>query len=122
METNIIDIGCRTFALALGKSHATVSRLLPVLKEASAGILTRIDRARGRNADTYAVQLPEHFQQLARELTWRKRKIHASLPSSGSSETSQLSPTKRSNADATPPPPRTSAAPPVSPAAPSPTT
>ncbi len=80
METNILDVGCRTFALALGKSHATIARLLPVLERASAGILTRIDRARGRNADTYAVQLPDQFQQLARELTWRKGKIHAIRP------------------------------------------
>ncbi|MEG9250224.1 hypothetical protein V6S67_19200 [Arthrobacter sp. Soc17.1.1.1] len=80
METNILDVGCRTFALALGKSHATIARLLPVLEHASAGILTRIDRGRGKNADTYAVQLPEHFQQLARELTWRKGKIHAIRP------------------------------------------
>jgi hypothetical protein len=80
METNILDVGCRTFALALGKSHATIARLLPVLEQASAGILTRIDRARGRNADTYAVQLPEHFQQLARDFTWRKGKIHAIRP------------------------------------------
>ncbi|MPY12256.1 hypothetical protein FNH21_16310 [Arthrobacter sp. KR32] len=80
METNILDVGCRTFALALGKSHATIARLLPILERVSAGILTRIDRARGRNADTYAVQLPEHFQQLARELTWRKGKIHAIRP------------------------------------------
>lgn len=80
METNILDVGCRTFALALGKSHATIARLLPVLERASAGILTRIDRARGRNADTYAVQLPDQFQQLARELTWRKGKIYAIRP------------------------------------------
>ncbi|WDF35052.1 hypothetical protein PTW37_17025 (plasmid) [Arthrobacter agilis] len=80
METNVLDVGCRTFALALGKSHATIARLLPVLEQASAGILTRIDRGRGRNADTYAVQLPEHFQQLAREFTWRKGKIHAIRP------------------------------------------
>ncbi|MBG6218632.1 hypothetical protein IWX75_003119 [Arthrobacter sp. CAN_A6] len=80
METNILDVGCRTFALALGKSHATIARLLPVLEQVSAGILTRIDRARGRNADTYAVQLPENFQQFARDLTWRKGKIHAIRP------------------------------------------
>ncbi|MUK02554.1 hypothetical protein GM708_11845 [Vibrio cholerae] len=77
METNILDVGCRTLALALGKSHATIARLLPILERASAGILTRIDQARGRNADTYAVQLPDQFQQLARELTWRRGKIHA---------------------------------------------
>ncbi|WP_394253619.1 hypothetical protein [Arthrobacter pityocampae] len=80
METNILDVGCRTFALALGKSHATIARLLPVLEQTSAGLLTRIDRGRGKNADTYAVQLPEQFQQLARELTWRKGKIHAVRP------------------------------------------
>ncbi|WDF35186.1 hypothetical protein PTW37_17070 (plasmid) [Arthrobacter agilis] len=80
METDILDVGCRTFALALGKSHVTIARLLPVLENASAGILTRIDRGRGKNADTYAVQLPDHFQQLARTLTWRKGKIHAIRP------------------------------------------
>ncbi|MHA7146551.1 hypothetical protein ACX80U_17720 [Arthrobacter sp. TmT3-37] len=80
METNILDVGCRTFALALGKNHDTIARLLPVLERASAGILTRIDRGRGRNADTYAVQLPQHFEQLARDLTWRRGKIHAIRP------------------------------------------
>lgn len=76
-QTNILDVGCRTFAVALGKNHDTIARLLPMLEAASAGILTRIDRGRGRNADTYAVQLPHQFQQLARDLTWRKGKIHA---------------------------------------------
>jgi hypothetical protein len=80
METNSLDVGCRTFALALGKHHATIARLLPVLEEASAGILTRIDRGRGKNADTYAVQLPEQFAQIARDLTWRKGRIHAIRP------------------------------------------
>ena len=80
METNILDVGCRTFALALGKNHDTIARLLPVLEHASAGILTRIDRGRGRNADTYAVQLPQRFEHLARDLTWRKGKIHAIRP------------------------------------------
>ena len=80
METNVLDVGCRTFALALGKHHATIARLLPVLEDASAGILTRIDRGRGKNADTYAVQLPEQFAQIARDLTWRKGKIYAIRP------------------------------------------
>jgi hypothetical protein len=80
MNTNILDVGCRTFAVALGKHHATIARLLPVLEDASAGVLTRIHRGRGKNADTYAVQLPQQFQQLARDLTWRKGKIHAIRP------------------------------------------
>ncbi|MHA7191968.1 hypothetical protein ACX80N_16915 [Arthrobacter sp. MDT2-16] len=80
METNILDVGCRTFALALGKDHVTIARLLPHLERVSGGILTRIDRGRGRNADTYAIQLPQHFEQLARDLTWRKGKIHAIRP------------------------------------------
>ncbi|MHA7284594.1 hypothetical protein, partial [Arthrobacter sp. TMS2-4] len=79
-QTNLLDVGCRTFAVALGKDHVTIARLLPLLETASAGILTRIDRGRGRNADTYAVQLPTEFAQLARDLTWRKGKIHAIRP------------------------------------------
>ncbi|MBG6226560.1 hypothetical protein IWX63_003159 [Arthrobacter sp. CAN_A2] len=79
-QTNILDVGCRTFAVALGKDHVTIARLLPQLEAASAGILTRIERGRGRNADTYAIQLPEQFEQLARDLTWRKGKIHAIRP------------------------------------------
>jgi hypothetical protein len=79
-QTNLLDIGCRTFAVALGKDHVTIARLLPALEAVSAGILTRIDRGRGRNADTYLVQLPQQFEQLARDLTWRKGKIYAIRP------------------------------------------
>lgn len=80
METDVLDVGCRTFAAALGKHHGTISRLLPVLEQASDGILTKISDARGRNADTYAIQLPQHFEQLARELSWRSGKIHGIRP------------------------------------------
>ncbi|WP_104181673.1 hypothetical protein [Arthrobacter sp. B0490] len=79
-QTNVLDVGCRTFAVALGKDHVTIARLLPTLEAVSAGILTRIDRGRGRNADTYLVQLPHQFEQAARDLTWRKGKIHAIRP------------------------------------------
>ncbi|WP_049828671.1 hypothetical protein [Arthrobacter sp. RIT-PI-e] len=79
-QTNILDVGCRTFALALGKDHGTIARLLPRLERLSAGILTRIGRAHGRAADTYAIVLPERFELLARELTWRQGKIHAVRP------------------------------------------
>jgi hypothetical protein len=80
METDVLDVGCRTFATALGKHHGTISRLLPLLEQASDGILTKIADARGRNADTYVIQLPQHFEQLARELSWRSGKIHGIRP------------------------------------------
>ncbi|ERI38125.2 hypothetical protein IG195_20135 (plasmid) [Arthrobacter sp. TES] len=79
-ETEILDVGCRTLAAALGKHHVTVARLLPVLVEASDGILTKIADARHKAADVYLIQLPEHYRQLARELSWRKGKIHAVRP------------------------------------------
>ena len=31
METDLLDVGCRTFATALGKHHGTIARLLPML-------------------------------------------------------------------------------------------
>jgi hypothetical protein len=80
METEVLDVGCRTFATALGKHHGTISRLLPMLEQASDGILTKIADARGRNADTYVIQLPQHFEQLARQLSWRSGKIHGIRP------------------------------------------
>lgn len=80
METDLLDIGCRTFATALGKHHGTISRLLPMLQQASDGILTKVSDARGRNADVYLIQLPPHFEQLARELSWRSGKIHGIRP------------------------------------------
>lgn len=79
-ETDILDVGCRTLAAAMGKHHVTIARLLPVLVSASDGILTKIADARHKTADIYLIQLPEHYQQLARELTWRKGKIHAIRP------------------------------------------
>ncbi|WP_223917507.1 hypothetical protein [Arthrobacter sp. NicSoilC12] len=79
-ETDILDVGCRTLAVAMGKHHVTIARLLPVLVQASDGILTKIADARQKAADVYLIQLPEHYQQLARELTWRKGKIHAIRP------------------------------------------
>jgi hypothetical protein len=80
METDLLDVGCRTFATALGKHHGTISRLLPALERASDGILSKVSDARGRNADAYVIQLPQHFEQLARELSWRSGKIHGIRP------------------------------------------
>ncbi|WP_455837115.1 hypothetical protein [Pseudarthrobacter siccitolerans] len=79
-ETDLLDVGCRTLAAAMGKHHVTVARLLPVLVQASDGILTKVADARRKAADVYLIQLPEQYEQLARELTWRKGKIHSIRP------------------------------------------
>jgi DNA-binding transcriptional regulator YhcF (GntR family) len=79
-ETDLLDVGCRTLAAAMGKHHVTIARLLPVLVEASDGVLTKVADARHKAADVYLIQLPEQYQQLARELTWRKGKIHSIRP------------------------------------------
>jgi hypothetical protein len=79
-ETDLLDVGCRTLAVATGKHHATIARLLPRLVQVSDGIITKVADARRRSADVYLIQLPEHYQQLARELTWRKGKIHGIRP------------------------------------------
>ncbi|MEV7574355.1 hypothetical protein AB0P28_14780 [Pseudarthrobacter sp. NPDC089323] len=79
-ETDILDVGCRTLAAAMGRHHVTIARLLPVLVSASDGILTKIADARYKAADVYQIQLPEQYQELARELTWRKGKIYAIRP------------------------------------------
>jgi hypothetical protein len=79
-ETNVLDVGCRTFAVALGKDHVTIARLLPALEQVTSGILTRIERGRGKNADSYLIHLPQEFEAIARQLTWRKGKIHAVRP------------------------------------------
>jgi hypothetical protein len=79
-ETDLLDVGCRTLATAMGKHHVTIARLLPVLGQASDGILTKVVDARRKAADVYLIRLPEQYQQLARELTWRKGKIHSIRP------------------------------------------
>jgi hypothetical protein len=79
-ETNLVDVGCRTLAVAMGKHHGTIARLLPILVKASDGILTKVIDARRKDADVYLIELPAHFQPLARELTWRKGKAHAVRP------------------------------------------
>ncbi|MFE4080417.1 hypothetical protein [Paenarthrobacter sp. YIM B13468] len=79
-ETDVLDVGCRTLAAAMGKHHVTVARLLPILAAASDGILTKIADARQKAADVYLIQLPDHYRELAKELTWRKGKIYAVRP------------------------------------------
>jgi len=79
-EFDIVDVGCRALAVATGSSHETTARLLRVLERESAGILTRVERGRGRNADLYVVQLPPELEQTARTLAWRKGKIYGIRP------------------------------------------
>jgi DNA-binding transcriptional regulator YhcF (GntR family) len=80
MQTDILDVGCRTLAVAMGKHHVTIARLLPILAKASDGILAKVADARHKSADVYVIQLPEHYKQLARDLTWRKGQVHAVRP------------------------------------------
>jgi hypothetical protein len=79
-ETDLLEVGCRSLALAVGKHHTTVARLLPVLAAASEGILTKVADARGKTADAYVIQLPDQYAEIARELSWRKGKIHGIRP------------------------------------------
>lgn len=80
MDTDVLDVGCRTLAVALGKHHATVARLLPVLASRSDGIVSKVADARHKTADIYLIQLPDQYRELARELSWRKGKIHGIRP------------------------------------------
>jgi hypothetical protein len=57
-ETDLLDVGCRTLAAALGKHHATIARLLPRLVQVSDGIITKVADARRRSADVHLFQLP----------------------------------------------------------------
>ncbi|MEJ1116763.1 hypothetical protein WBO02_20880 [Paenarthrobacter sp. CCNWYY172] len=79
-QTDVLDVGCRTLAVAMGKHHVTIARLLPILARVSDGILTKVADARHKAADVYVIQLPEQYQQLARELTWRRGQVHAVRP------------------------------------------
>lgn len=79
-ETLVVDVGCRAFALAMGHHHGTIARLLPRLVEHSGGLLSKIDTARGKRADTYLLGLPEQWRDLAKASAWRKGKIHGIRP------------------------------------------
>ncbi|MEV7135832.1 hypothetical protein AB0N24_23480 [Arthrobacter sp. NPDC093128] len=75
-DTELVEVGCRSLALGLGKHHGTVARQLPRLVALSDGLLTKVADARHKRADVYLLQLPEKYEQLARELAWKKGKIH----------------------------------------------
>lgn len=80
METNVLEVGCRSLALALGQHHGTVARLLRRLAQLSDGMVTKIADAHHRSADVYLIELPQQHRQLARDLRWRTGKIHAVRP------------------------------------------
>ena len=79
-ETQVIDVGCRSFAVAMGKHHGTIARLLPRLAAASDGVLIKLADARGKNADVYLIDLPEKHQELATSLAWRRGRSYGIRP------------------------------------------
>lgn len=72
----VIDVGCRSFALAMGKHHATIARLLPLLERHTEGLVERIEFAHGKSADVYLLTLPKQWAPVADAASWRKGKIH----------------------------------------------
>ena len=79
-ETQVIDVGVRSLATAMGKNHVTIARLLHRLAAASDGVLTKLADGRGKNADTYLVDLPEKHQELATSLSWRRGRSYGVRP------------------------------------------
>ena len=79
-NTQVIEVGCRSFAVAMGKHHGTIARLLPRLVAAGDGVLTKLVDARGKNADVYLLDLPEKHQELANSLSWRRGRSYGIRP------------------------------------------
>ena len=75
-----IDVGCRSFAIAMGKHHGTIARLLPRLESLTEGLVSRIEIGRGKGADVYLLTMPEQWQPIADSLSWRKGKIYGIRP------------------------------------------
>ncbi|MET3172880.1 UNVERIFIED_ORG: hypothetical protein ABIB52_000708 [Arthrobacter sp. UYCu721] len=75
-----IDVGCRSFAIAMGKHHGTIARLLPRLEKLTEGLVERIERGRGKGADVYLLTVPEQWRSTADALSWRKGKIYGIRP------------------------------------------
>lgn len=76
----VIDVGCRSFALEMGRHHSTIARMLPRLEKLTEGLVERIERARGKKADTYLLTLPRQWRETADALSWRKGKIYGVRP------------------------------------------
>ncbi|WP_239437950.1 helix-turn-helix domain-containing protein [Arthrobacter alpinus] len=78
--TLLVDVGCRSFAREMGKHHGTIARLLPRLVKHSGGMLSKIQDAQGRHADSYLLGLPEQWKDIAKAHAWRKGKIYGIRP------------------------------------------
>lgn len=79
-QTLVLDVGCRSFALEMGKHHGTIARLLPRLEKLTDGLVERIERGRGKQADVYLLTLPEQWRSTAKALSWRKGKVYGIRP------------------------------------------
>lgn len=76
----VIDVGSRSFALEMGKHHATIARLFPLLERHTEGLVERIQFAHGKNADVYLLTLPQQWDETAKALSWRKGRIYGVRP------------------------------------------
>jgi hypothetical protein len=76
----LIDVGCRSFALEMGKHHGTIAKLLPRLEKVTEGLVERVDLARGRHADVYLLSVPDRWKETARRHQWRSGKIYGMRP------------------------------------------
>lgn len=79
-ESLAIDVGCRSFAIAMGKHHGTIARLLPRLEQLTEGLVSRTEKGRGKKADVYLLTMPELWRSTADSLSWRKGKIYGIRP------------------------------------------
>lgn len=79
-QTLIVDVGCRAFALEMGIHHGTIARLLPRLAKHSGGVVTKIEDARGKRADSYLLGVPEQWKSTAQATAWRKGRIFGIRP------------------------------------------
>ena len=79
-ESLVIDVGCRAFALDMGRHHGTIAKLLPRLEKLTDGFIERIERGRGKGADVYLLSLPAQWRDTADALSWRKGKIYGIRP------------------------------------------
>ncbi|MEO8222883.1 MAG: helix-turn-helix domain-containing protein [Specibacter sp.] len=79
-QSLVIAVGCRSFAVEMGQHHGTIARLLPRLVKHSSGMLSKIDDAHGKQADSYLLALPEQWKDVAKANVWRKGKIYGIRP------------------------------------------
>jgi hypothetical protein len=79
-ETQLLELGCRSLAVSLGKHHGTTALLLARLVELSDGILSKIEDAKGTKADLYLIELPDNHRAAVKDLSWRRGKIYGIRP------------------------------------------